>query len=138
MRSFPAGAKHRRTTVSPQRKQYGFFICSRYAFMRSVAESPVSMETWFMSVSCAGSASSAPCLLIKSSCLLFIIGSPPFKKYLRIAVVDFLEWAKRTAWQLHGTCTPLIPMSSRVIRVYHYANVRVMAAAVSTLPPAVH
>ena len=41
---------------------------------------------------------------------------------------------KRTAWQLHGTCTPLIPMSSRVIRVYHYANVRVMAAAVSTLP----
>ena len=25
---------------------------------------------------------------------------------------------KRTAWQLHGTCTPLIPMSSRVIRVY--------------------
>ena len=45
---------------------------------------------------------------------------------------------KRTAWQLHGTCTPLILMSSRVIRVYHYANVRVMAAAVSTLPPAVH
>ena len=41
---------------------------------------------------------------------------------------------KRTAWQLHGTCTPLILMSSRVIRVYHYANVRVMAAAVSTLP----
>ena len=41
---------------------------------------------------------------------------------------------KRTAWQLHGTLTPLIPMSSRVIRVYHYANVRVMAAAVSTLP----
>lgn len=34
--------------------------------MRSVAESPVSMETWFMSVSCAGSAVSAPCLLIKS------------------------------------------------------------------------
>ena len=39
---------------------------------------------------------------------------------------------KRTAWQLHGTCTPLILMSSRVIRVYHYTNVRVMAAAVSS------
>ena len=39
---------------------------------------------------------------------------------------------KRTAWQLHGTCTPLILMSSRVIRVYHYTNMRVMAAAVSS------
>jgi len=58
-------------------------------------------------------------------------------EYLWIAVVGFIEWAKRTAWKLHGTCTPLILMSSRVIRVYHYANVRVMAAAVSTLPPAV-
>ena len=36
------------------------------------------------------------------------------------------------AWQLHGTCTPLILMSSRVIRVYHYTNMRVMAAAVSS------
>ena len=57
--------------------------------MRSVAESPVSMETWFMSVSCAGSVVSVPCLLIKSSCSLFIIGSPPFK-YLWIAVVGFI------------------------------------------------
>ena len=38
----------------------------------------------------------------------------------------------RTAWQLHGTCTPLILMSSRVIRVYHYTNMRVMAAAASS------
>ena len=60
--------------------------------MRSVAESPVSMETWFMSVSCAGSVVSVPCLLIKSSCSLFIIGSPPFK-YLWIAVVGFIEKA---------------------------------------------
>lgn len=38
----------------------------------------------------------------------------------------------RTAWKLHGICTPPIPMGSRVIRVYHYTNIQVMAAAVST------
>ena len=42
------------------------------------------------------------------------------------------KMGKRTAWQLHGTCTPLILMSSRVIRVYHYTNMRVMAAAASS------
>ena len=53
-----------------------------------------------------------------------------------LSVVGFLM-GSRTAWQLHGTCTPLILVSSRVIRVYHYTNMRVMAAAASTLPPAV-